>query len=106
MKKLTISEVTSDGLQLMPDLLGKSRIDHGGMKIFEPGESAHPEPRHVHDKDEVFILLQGEGVLPVDGVEYPVKAGEVWIVEASEDHHLRSSLEQPLVAVWYEVKCS
>ena len=91
MKKLTISEVTNDGLQLMPDLFGKVRIDKGGVKVFEPGESAHPEARHVHDQDEVFILLQGEGILPIDGEEYPVKAGEVWIVEAGEDHHLRSS---------------
>ena len=103
MKKLAISEVTSNGLQLMPDLLGEARIENGGIKIFAPGETAHPEPRHVHDVNEVFILLEGEGVLPIEGVEHTVKAGEVWIVEAGEDHHLRSSVEQPLVAVWYEL---
>ena len=100
-KKLTLSSVSSDGLHLMPDLLGEAGIHHGGVKVFAPGETAHPEPRHVHEKDEVFILLQGEGVLPIDGEEYPVKAGDVCIVAAGEDHHLASSVEQPLVAAWY-----
>lgn len=101
MKKLVISDICSDGVQLMPDMLGGAGIDHGGVKVFAPGETAHPEPRHVHEEDEVFILLQGKGILPIDGVEYPVQAGDVCIVAAGEDHHLASSVEQPLVAAWY-----
>jgi mannose-6-phosphate isomerase-like protein (cupin superfamily) len=85
----------------MPSLLGDKRITGGGVYCFEPGETAHPEPRHVHDVAEVFIFLQGCGVLPVDGVEYPVKTGDVIIVEPGEDHHTRSSEEDPLVAAWY-----
>ena len=55
----------------------------------------------MHDVAEVFIFIQGKGVLPIDGVEHPVKTGDVIIVEAGEDHHTRSSVDDPLVAAWY-----
>lgn len=85
----------------MPDVLGEARVRSGGVYVFKPGETAHPEPRHVHEVDEVFIFVQGRGVIPIDGVEYPVKAGDVVVVEKGEDHHTRSSVDDPLVAAWY-----
>ncbi len=101
MKHLRLSDARPDGSRLLPDLLGTAGIAHGGVHVFKPGETAHPEPRHVHDVDEVFVFLQGKGVLPIDGVDYPVQAGDVVIVEAGEDHHTRSSVAEPLVAAWY-----
>lgn len=101
MQQLRITELHSNGHYLIPDLLGEKKIAGGGIYCFKPGETAHPEPRHVHDVEEVFIFLQGTGVLPIDGVDYPVRAGDVVIVHAGEDHHTRSSVDDPLVAVWY-----
>lgn len=98
---MRIADLRPSDTRLMPDLLGDAKIDHGGVYIFKPGQTAHPEPRHVHDTAEVFIFIQGKGVLPIDGVEYPVKTGDVVIVKAGEDHHTRSSVEDPLVAAWY-----
>ena len=101
MKRLTIHELNTDGKSLMADMLGDARISSGGVYVFKPGETAHPEERHVHDVDEVFIFLQGTGVIPIDGKDYPVKAGDVVVVAAGEDHHTRSSVAHPLVAAWY-----
>ncbi len=101
MKKLTIADLRPDGSYLLPDHLGEAKAVKGGVYVFEPGETAHPEPVHVHDVDEVFIFVQGKGVLPIDGVEHPIQAGDVFIVEAGEDHHTRSSVEEPLVSAWY-----
>jgi mannose-6-phosphate isomerase-like protein (cupin superfamily) len=101
MIKLTIHDLNIGGTLLVPDILGEANITGGGVYVFKPGETAHPEPRHVHDVDEVFIFLQGTGILPIDGKEYPVQAGDVCIVAAGEDHHTRSSVEAPLVAAWY-----
>ena len=101
MIQLTIHDLKPRHGRLMPDILSDASIDHGGVHVFEPGEHAHPEPRHVHDVDEVFIVLQGAGVIPIDGREYPLKAGDVVIVAAGEDHHARSSVDDPLVAAWY-----
>jgi len=101
MKRLKLCELKVSPSRLLPDLLGDQRIAHGGIYVFKPGETAHPEPRHVHDVPEVFIFVQGSGVLPIDGVEYPIQTGDVIVVEAGEDHHTRSSIEDPLVAAWY-----
>ncbi len=101
MKKLRLSEVRCSSSRLLPDILGDARVTGGGVYVFKPGETAHPEPRHAHDVDEVFIFIQGKGVIPIDGVEYPVETGDVVIVEKGEDHHTRSSVEDPLVAAWW-----
>lgn len=101
MKFMHLTDITHTDSRLLPDVLGDRRITHGGVYVFKPGEIAHPEPRHVHDTEEVFIFVQGQGILPIDGVEYPVKTGDVVIVDAGEDHHLRSSVDDPLVSVWY-----
>ena len=101
MMRLTVHEFTIAGGTILPDILGEARISSGGVYVFKPGETAHPEAVHVHDVEEVFIFLQGCGVLPIDGKDHPVKAGDVVIVEAGEDHHTRSSVEDPLVAAWY-----
>ena len=47
MKRLTIADLNPDGSVLMPNLLGDKRITGGGLYLFKPGETAHPEPRHV-----------------------------------------------------------
>ena len=101
MKRLTILDLKPNGRQLLPDILGAAKITGGGIYVFKSGETAHPEPRHVHDVDEVFIFLQGSGVIPIDGKDYHVHAGDVVVVAAGEDHHTRSSVDDPLVAAWY-----
>ncbi|NQT19608.1 MAG: cupin domain-containing protein [Planctomycetes bacterium] len=101
MKKLTVAELNSHSSRLLPQLLGDAKITGGGVYVFKPGETAHPEPRHVHEVDEVFIMLQGTGVIPIDGVDYPVCTGDIVVVEAGEDHHTRSSVDDPLVTAWY-----
>ena len=101
MKKFRISTTKPSPSYLLPDYFGDAKIAGGGVYVFKPGETAHPEAVHVHDADEVFIFVQGKGVIPIDGVEYPVETGDVVIVQAGEDHHTRSSVEDPLVAAWY-----
>jgi mannose-6-phosphate isomerase-like protein (cupin superfamily) len=101
MRRLTLRDLNPDAGRLLPDVLGDARITGGGVFVFHPGQIAHPEARHVHDVDEVFIFLQGSGVIPIDGTDYPVQAGDVVVVAAGEDHHTRSSVEDPLVAAWY-----
>ncbi len=100
MKRYRISDLTCTETRLLPEISSGKTITHGGVYVFKPGEMAHPE-YHVHETDELFIFVQGRGVIPVDGVEYPIETGDVVLVEAGEDHHTTSSMEEPLVAVWY-----
>lgn len=100
MKRYRLNTLPLSSTRLLPDLIGKRTITHGGVYVFKPGEMAHPEP-HVHEVDELFIFVQGSGVLPIDGVDHLIETGDVVLVEAGEDHHTTSSVENPLVAVWY-----
>jgi mannose-6-phosphate isomerase-like protein (cupin superfamily) len=101
MIKMRLSDIRCTDSRLLPEPLGNAKIAGGGVYVFKPGETAHPEARHVHDVDEVFIFVQGQGVIPIDGVDHPIATGDVVIVQAGEDHHTRSSVEDPLVAAWY-----
>jgi mannose-6-phosphate isomerase-like protein (cupin superfamily) len=100
MKRLNVRDLAQEGTRILPQLFGDRKIRRGGFTLFRPGETAHPE-RHVHDVDEVFIFLQGRGVLPIDGTDHPIETGDVIVVEAGEDHHTTSSVDEPLVAAWY-----
>ncbi|MCU0519945.1 MAG: cupin domain-containing protein [Anaerolineae bacterium] len=101
MKRMRVTDLVPGTSRLIPAEFGEATISHGGVYVFKPGETAHPEAVHIHDTAEVFIFVQGQGILPIDGVDYPVETGDVVIVEAGEDHHTRSSVEDPLVAAWY-----
>ncbi len=100
MKRYRLNTLPLSSTRLLPDLIGERTITHGGVYVFKPGEMAHPEP-HVHEVDELFIFVQGSGVLPIDGVDHLIETGDVVLVEAGEDHHTTSSVRNPLVAVWY-----
>jgi mannose-6-phosphate isomerase-like protein (cupin superfamily) len=47
-----------------------------------------PEPDHQqpHEDDEGYVVLEGTGVLAVEGEQVPVKEGSAVFVEAGADH--------------------
>ena len=47
-----------------------------------------PEPDHQqpHEDDEVYVVLEGSGVLTVEGEETPLKEGQAAFVPAGADH--------------------
>ena len=47
-----------------------------------------PEPDHqeAHADDEVYVVLEGEGALTIEGRERPVREGDVVFVAAGADH--------------------
>jgi len=45
-----------------------------------------PDRQQPHDDDEVYIVLEGTGVLEVEGEQVPVKEGTAVFVEAGADH--------------------
>jgi mannose-6-phosphate isomerase-like protein (cupin superfamily) len=54
-----------------------------------------------HDDDEIYIVLQGQGILDVEGQAVPVKEGDAVFVEAGADHRF-SAYEQLSVLVIFE----
>jgi len=49
---------------------------------------AAPEPdrQQPHADDEVYVVLEGSGVLEVEGAEHPITEGESIFVAAGADH--------------------
>jgi mannose-6-phosphate isomerase-like protein (cupin superfamily) len=45
-----------------------------------------PDRQQPHEDDEVYVPLEGTGVLQVEGREIPVRIGEALFVEAGADH--------------------
>jgi mannose-6-phosphate isomerase-like protein (cupin superfamily) len=45
-----------------------------------------PDRQQPHDYDEVYIVLEGTGVLEVEGVETPLAEGGALFVPAGADH--------------------
>ena len=108
MRKLSIAELRAyhRGPQFtspLPDHV----VQKGGFRIYpEPNFRTHDEPgRHVHTVPEVFVIVQGSGVIEVDGAEVDkFAAGEAVLFEPGEDHHLISRGEDALVFVWLHLE--
>jgi mannose-6-phosphate isomerase-like protein (cupin superfamily) len=60
-----------------------------------------PDRQQPHEDDEVYIVLEGQGVLEVEGESVPVTEGSAVFVEAGADHRF-SAYEQLAVLVIFE----
>jgi mannose-6-phosphate isomerase-like protein (cupin superfamily) len=73
-----------------------ARQPPGGYEIFFDSPSIElgvyvlvaPEPddQEPHDRDEVYVVLEGEGVLTVEGKEQLLGPGDAAVVAAGDDH--------------------
>ena len=45
-----------------------------------------PDQQQPHEDDEVYVVLEGRGVLEVEGKSFPVGEGDALFVEAGADH--------------------
>ena len=62
-----------------------------------------PEPyrQQAHEDDEVYVVLEGTGVLDVEGKSVPVQEGDAVFVEAGADHRF-TAYEQLALLVLFE----
>jgi mannose-6-phosphate isomerase-like protein (cupin superfamily) len=74
----------------------KLRTAGGGYEIVHesPGlevgvyvlVAPEPDTQQPHADDEVYVVLEGTGVLQVGGADVPVKEGDAVFVEAGAEH--------------------
>src|SRR5438067_11831825 len=62
-----------------------------------------PDRQQPHQDDEVYIVLEGSGVLEVESEQVPVKEGSAVFVEAGADHRF-SAYEHLSLLVIFERK--
>ena len=79
-------------------VLEKLRASGGGYEIVHesPGlelgvyvlVAPEPDRQQPHEDDEIYLVLEGTGVLEVEGESVPVEEGTTVFVEAGADHRL------------------
>ena len=94
-------------------VLEKLRSSGGGYEIVHssPGVelgvyvlvAPEPDRQQPHTDDEVYVVLEGTGVLEVEGESVPVERGDAVYVEAGSDHRF-TAYEQLAVLVIFERK--
>jgi mannose-6-phosphate isomerase-like protein (cupin superfamily) len=60
-----------------------------------------PDRQQPHEDDEIYVVLEGRGVLQVEGEEVPVHEGSAVFVQAGADHRF-SAYEHLSVLVIFE----
>jgi mannose-6-phosphate isomerase-like protein (cupin superfamily) len=62
-----------------------------------------PDRQQPHSDDEIYVVLEGSGVLEVEGEQVPVSEGSAVFVEAGADHRF-TAYEHLSVLVIFEHK--
>src|SRR5689334_25115368 len=62
-----------------------------------------PDRQQPHEDDELYVVLEGTGVLQVEGEDVPVREGTAVFVEAGADHRF-TAYEHLCVLVLFERK--
>ena len=52
-----------------------------------------PDRQQPHDYDEVYVVLEGHGVLTVEGEDFPITEGDAIFVPAGADHQFTGYVE-------------
>jgi mannose-6-phosphate isomerase-like protein (cupin superfamily) len=59
-----------------------------------------PDRQQPHPDDEIYVVLEGTGVLDVEGEEVAVREGEAVFVEAGAEHRFTSYESLSLLVVF------
>jgi len=88
----------------------KLRAAGGGYEIVHesPGlelgvyvlVAPEPDRQQPHEDDEVYLVLEGTGVLEVEGTSIPVREGHSVFVEAGADHRFTAYAQLTLFVVF------
>jgi len=66
-----------------------------------PGRVPHShEARHIHEGEEIFVLLQGKAVVHLNRRGQPLRAGDSAVIARDENHHLESDKYHQGVIIW------
>ena len=99
MEQLKIEDVKefSTEKRIRKKLLGSDRIV-AELVCYEPGQAT---PEHVHPKqDEIFYVVEGTGIMIVDGEEISLEPTGLILVKAREKHGVKTPPDNRLVLMF------
>ncbi|MDN5331467.1 MAG: hypothetical protein PWP45_692 [Tepidanaerobacteraceae bacterium] len=79
-----------------PESSPSRRLKMGYTVIYPTGTTTG----HSHDEEEVYFVVQGEGVMVVGEEEFPIKPGDALYVPPRVFHTTRQVGNIPLAVVW------
>jgi quercetin dioxygenase-like cupin family protein len=62
--------------------------DHFVMRMFEIAPGGHT-PLHAHDWEHEIYVLEGQGVITLEGQEYSLTPGHVLLVPVGKEHQFK-----------------
>jgi len=65
------------------------------LRTFELSEDGH-SPKHSHDWPHINYVLEGSGVLLLNGEENEITKGSIAYVPSNEIHQFRNTEKEPL----------
>jgi quercetin dioxygenase-like cupin family protein len=99
MEQLKIEDVKEFSMEkrIRKKLLGSDRIV-AEFVCYEPGQAT---PEHVHPKqDEIFYVVEGTGIMIVNGEEISLKPTILILVKAREKHGVKTLPDSRLVLMF------
>ena len=97
-----LKEFSSDK-RIRKRLLGSEKIV-AEFVCYEPGQAT---PEHVHPKqDEIFYVVEGRGIMIVDGEEIPMEPTSLILVKAREKHGVKTLPDSRLVMMFTKAPAS
>jgi len=103
----SLSKITDQPVSHNPEIKKKVMLSPGDLPHltnfsqarFAPGQVA---PAHSHDNMcEVFFVEEGEGIIRVNGQDYPVNKGSCIAVEPGEVHEVINSSKSELILTYF-----
>ena len=71
-----------------------------GLILLKPGESMADMPHGHNELDETFYFMEGNGIMVIDGEEYPAPQGTVFLCEPKEMHNIKNNSKKPVKIVF------
>jgi len=72
------------------------------LSVLAPGADIGPHT-HADDNEELYVVVEGRGLMSLDGQEFEVEPGDVILNRPGGSHGLRNTGEQELRIVVIEV---
>ncbi len=90
-----------DTLNIEAGTLRKSYLNDFLIQVCDVPE--HPDyPEHTHDFTELVVVYEGRGINCVDGFEYPMNAGDVFVIHEGTEHSYRKTEHLHLCNVLFD----
>ncbi len=67
-------------------------------------EASAEFPEHSHPNEQVINMLEGEFIIRIDGIDYPLQKGNVFIIPAGIPHSGKAISDCKTIDVFYPLR--